>query len=813
MAAVLVVVGCAPIEPEATPVDTTAVVAAPGDYVATITYTAHGIPHITADDLGSVGFGQGWAAASDRGCELFDQITKVRGERARWQGAGPAGAYVDSDLAYRAWNLRGRAEALWPTLSADAQAMTEGYAAGVSAWLAETGADAVPGWCAGALWLGPIDALDLVAYHHDLAMVTSGRRLIPAVASAQPPDPSGAVASTGPPALPAPADVSAVAWALGRGATGTTTSVLGSATAFAWEGELALWENQLTVPGELNVYGMSLVGLPGVFNGFNESVAWTQVPSAGQRLTYVDLELVPGNPTAYRVGDATVDMTPVPVSVEVAEGATPTVERTLWTTQWGPVITPPGMPWTTERAFAYGDAAVVRPALVDQFLGMASAASTAELDAVHATVGATGFTQTVAVTATGWALLTDAAPTPAVADEVLLDAQVAAVDDPVAAAVAATGAVLLDGTNPAAVWETREGAVAAGLLPYAALPRAQVRDWLVATGDNVWVPNDDRRLTFSSPLVGPSGVPLSTAARHALRTVGDLVATARDEGRDLGAADVRTAMFANEGLVSGLVRQAVVERCRAVDTVEVPARFTAEGAQVWPAQVVSMGEICDLVERWRTTWGLDDQATAVWDVFLASFEPGELLDAGRLFANGFDPADPIGTPNGLAAAPVTGPDPVVAALAEAAVAVRTAGLDIDEFWRQVQWTQRGGERIPVHGGTGRDGTTTIARRSSSSSSLAPSFDVGEVVDARSGLRRGGRGVQGGTGAVMVVAFTAEGVEAEALVVHGQSSDPLSPFHVDQAYRFSDKAWRPVRFDADDIATDTQRTLVVSGGLR
>ena len=793
--------------------DTTAPVAGPGDYLATITYTAHGIPHITAADLGSAGFGQGWAAAADRGCELFDQITKVRGERARWHGAGPSGAYVESDLVYRAWNLRGRAEALWPTLSPEARAMTEGYAAGVSAWLADTGADAVPGWCAGAGWLGPIDALDLVAYHHDVAMVASGRRLVAAIASAQPPDPAGSVASTGPPVLPAASDLEAVAWALGRGATGTSTSMLASATAFPWEGELALWENHLTVPGELNVYGMSLVGVPGVFNGFNESLAWTQVPSGGQRLTYVDLDLVPGNPTAYRVGDTTVNMTAIPVSIDVADRTTRTVERTLWSTDWGPVVAPPGMPWTTERAFTYGDAAVVRPALVDQFLGMATATSGADLNIVHAAIGATGFTQTVAVTASGWAVLADTAATPAVADSVLLDAQIAAGSDPVAAAVAATGAVLLDGSNPAAVWEARDGAVAAGLLPASALPRVQVRNWLVATGDNVWIPNEDRRLTFSSPLVGPSGAPLSTAARHALRTVGELVATAQEEDRSVNIGDVRSALFANEGLVSGLVREAVVERCRTVDEVEVPARFTPEGTQVWPAQVVSMGEICDLVDRWRTTWGLDDQAAAVWDVFLASFEPGELLNAGRLFANGFDPADPIGTPNGLAPAPVTGPDPIVTALAEAAVAVRTAGFDIDEFWRQVQWTERGGERIPIHGGTGRDGTTTISRRFSASTSLAPTFEVSDVVDVRSGLRRGGRGVQGGTSAVMVVAFGASGIEAEALVVHGQSSDPASPFHVDQSYRFSDKAWRPALFDPEDITADTQRTLEVIGGPR
>jgi acyl-homoserine lactone acylase PvdQ len=54
-------------------------------YAATIRRTANGVPHITAGDLGSLGFGQGFAFAQDHACTLIDQIVKVRGERARWR--------------------------------------------------------------------------------------------------------------------------------------------------------------------------------------------------------------------------------------------------------------------------------------------------------------------------------------------------------------------------------------------------------------------------------------------------------------------------------------------------------------------------------------------------------------------------------------------------------------------------------------------------------------------------------------------------------------------------------------------------------
>ena len=63
---------------------------------------------------------------------------------------------------------------------------------------------------------------------------------------------------------------------------------------FPWEGELRFWEVQLTVPGELDVYGAQLSGLPGIGIGFTEASAWTHTVSAGKRFTAYKLTLVPG---------------------------------------------------------------------------------------------------------------------------------------------------------------------------------------------------------------------------------------------------------------------------------------------------------------------------------------------------------------------------------------------------------------------------------------------------------------------------------------------------------------------------------------
>jgi acyl-homoserine-lactone acylase len=871
----LVAAACSPDDKADPDQDPPATVVDDGGYVATVVRTAHDIPHITAADIGSLGFGQGWAVAADRGCELADQILKVRGERARWHGAGDGDVHLASDITYRSWDLRARATELWPTLSDDARAMVQGYADGFNLWLSDNGADSLPGWCSGAPWIAPVDALDLVAYHHDLSMVASGRMLVGAVAAAQPPaaapEPAagtpGLVAANGsalaspdpagPVVVPTMGDVGGTAWALGRAATGSTTSVLGSATQFPWDGELALWENHLTLTSPdgngwavattapagatgtsagssaststsagasarsaprplLDVYGFSLVGLPGVFSGFTADVAWTQVPSGGQRLTYATVDLVDGDPTSYRFGDATRSMTAVPVEVEVLgdDGTLTTVQRTVWTTVHGPVVALPGMAWGTDRAFAYRDAAVARPAMVDHFLGMNRARSLTDIDDVHATVGATGWTATVAVSASGWAWVGDPSATPAVSDGALVGALALAATDPVAGQVAAQGAVMLAGSDPASLWQQVDGAVAPGVVPWSQQPKVQRRDWVVATGDTHWRPNDTVVLSGFSPLVGTEGAPLTPRARYSLTAVADMVALAQLDDRTLGGGDIRAVLLENRGLVSGLLLEQVAERCRAADVVQVGARVAADGTLLWEPQQVAMTPICNLLDRWLGTWNPEDQAPALWNEFLAAFEPAELRGAGRLFADNVDPAKPIDTPATLAPAPATGADPVLVALAEASLTLTAAGFDIDDFWREQQFSDRGGERTPVHGGTGLDGNAVIGRfigpGSPARTSLVPQVDVPERLSARSSLRRGGWPVNAGTSAVMVVEFTPTGVFAEALLIHGQSGDPDSAFHLDQAYRYSDKAWRPVVFAPADIQAAADTAVVVTG---
>src|SRR5690606_24269250 len=86
-------------------------------YAATIRRTTGGVPHITGKTLADASFGEGWASGQDRACDLADQVIKVRGERARWLGAGEDDANVDSDAAWRAIGIHERAVKDWEEVS------------------------------------------------------------------------------------------------------------------------------------------------------------------------------------------------------------------------------------------------------------------------------------------------------------------------------------------------------------------------------------------------------------------------------------------------------------------------------------------------------------------------------------------------------------------------------------------------------------------------------------------------------------------------------------------------------------------------
>ena len=346
-----------------------------GIYRATIRRTTGGVPHITAANLGSLSFGQGYASAQDRLCDLADQVVKIRSERSKWLGPGENDANLESDYAWKSIGVHERAIAEYPEKNPSIREVFDGFAAGWNAYLSATGVDALPFWCAGEAWVQPVSADDVYAYARSITLQASSTQLTEFIAGAAPPDANGTPVTTesalGPATL-AEAPIASNGWAIGAERSTDGGGLLLANPHFPWEGELRFWEVHLTIPGRTDLYGAQLSGLPGVAIGFTDEFAWTHTVSAGNRFTAYTLDLAPGTPTSYLYDGAARPMTSKDFEIEVLQpdGTTTTRSRTMWFTHYGPVIDFTGGSWTDTAATTYRDANIDNDEFADQYLAM-----------------------------------------------------------------------------------------------------------------------------------------------------------------------------------------------------------------------------------------------------------------------------------------------------------------------------------------------------------------------------------------------------------------------------------------------------------
>ncbi len=774
---------------------TTTAAAAPG-YSAQITRTEFGIPHIVADDWGSLGFGQGYAFAQDRACTLLDQIVKVRGERSKWFGAGENNSNVDSDFAYRHLHLWDDADTKFANQPTDVHEMVAGYVAGFNA---ELSAEGPHGWCEGEGWVAPITTTDLYANMNDVLLFASAGVLIDPIASAQPPA-AGKVAppdegTTPPtPALGMPPSLGSNGWAIGGAASESGGGLLLANPHFPWEGEKRLWENQLTLTnGELDVYGVTLTGTPGVLIGFNDHVAWTHTVSAGYRMTLYELNLDPSSPTTYQYGSTTKEMTSEDLTIDVRQddGSTEATTRTMWSSHYGPMLNLP-FGWTTEKAYTFRDANIDNTDFLGQFIGMDSANNMDEFIDAHRNANGIPWVNTIATSSDGRAWYADTAATPNLSAGTIAQWQAEVASGGLATVILDNGAILLNGSDPTNEWVDDPEATRPGILPFSQQPQLERDDFVFNANDSHWLANPAELLTGYSPLTGPEGVPQSARTRMNAVLLTDPAVRGAD-GK-FGLADLEEAWYSGRALQSDLLRDAVVGACDAQKVVLV------DGVpfDITPA--------CDVFRNWDGRLHVGSKGAVLWREFLNAFPRSDLVDGGSLWAVGFDPGDPVGTPNTLASNTT-----IANNIAVAMKSVTSQGWALDVALGDVQFDGRNvTERIPLPGGLGLEGAVSIADCCSGSNTFAPQGDVGDGVDGRS-FRTVGYPVTYGNSFVMTLEFSADGPHAQAVLTYGQPDDPTSPDFTSQMRLFSAETFRPILFTASEVAAGAVgEVLTVTG---
>ena len=124
---------------------------------ATVQWTRYGVPHVTAQDYQSLGYGYGYAVARDRLCLLADRIITLRGERSRWYGPEqPAvvgflpSTNLNSDLFHRVQLSDESVAAAAKRLDERVRALSRGYAAGFNRYVKELPPQEAQRLCPGA---------------------------------------------------------------------------------------------------------------------------------------------------------------------------------------------------------------------------------------------------------------------------------------------------------------------------------------------------------------------------------------------------------------------------------------------------------------------------------------------------------------------------------------------------------------------------------------------------------------------------------------------------------------------------------------
>lgn len=794
-----------------------------GTYRAEIRRTDDGVPHVVASNWTSAMFGQGYASAEDDTCTLPDQILRVEGRRASTFGAGDDGENVASDFAWRAIGIGARAARDYDDERDDVKTSVDAFTAGWNRYLQVGGADGATGWCAGASWLVPVEPRQVYAYVRSIALLASSADLVEYLGSAQPPTVPAAPASLRTPTPTAEGTLASMrpvgehaigsnAWGIGSDRSAGGGGMLLANPHFPWEGPLRFWEVELIVPGELDLYGAQLVGLPGVSIGFTDQFAWSHTVSAGHRFTAYTLDLVPGQPTAYRYDGSARSMTSRDETVEVRQpdGTMSTVTRTLWASEYGPILALPGLGWTGTLAVTYRDANLDNRAFVRQMLDIDQARSLDEVIEVHRRDQGTAWVNTVAVGVDGQAWYADLAATPALSEAALEAYQASLEHVGVASIAAGLGFVVLNGSRSLNQWIDDPGARQPGLIAFDHLPQVERRDHVFNANGSFWLSNADHPLTGDfGPLVGAGATAQSPRTRQNARLLADLSATGPSgpDGRfDLD--ELRAVALANGGFVADELRAAVVERCRATTAVEVPARAAIGGSAAGPGGTVDLRTACDVLDHWDGRSDLSSRGAALWRELVSSYRPDDLEVAGALWARPFDPGDPVGTPSGLAPAPAAGPDPVLVRLGQAIQDLEAAGVALDAALGDVQHASLVGGTVAVHGGSDLEGVMNVVSWSPVPGTDGPVSTRPPAIGGGSSLGPGGYGVNSGTSFLLAVDLTSGGPHAVALLAYAPRDDPSGAATRAALDAFASKSWRTVVFGAGALAAATEVTTTV-----
>lgn len=763
-------------------------------YRAQVVWTEYGIPHVLAEDWGSLGYGHGYSYARDNYCIVMREIVFANGQSAEYMGED--GGDVGSDFIFTF--LHGDEDSFQSLLDAQPaylKELVEGYAHGMNRYLEEVGASGLPEGaegCRDALWVRKITALDLWKYLRRIALQgsTDNGMIRRAIIDARGPDGGRLEAPTAEQLEEARRRLSAGfrdlrdasggsnAIALGGDYTRTGTGMLLGNPHQPWRGSGRWYQVHLTIPGVYDVMGATLQGMPMVGVGFNGNLAWTHTVSFASRFTLYQLRLNPANPMQYVYDDEIRNITTRTVRIRVKgeDGSLETRSHTFYSTHFGLVLNLQSMasfldgwPMFNGRVLCLRDANLDNVRGVDEWIKMGQAKTMDEFIDALSLVGNPAF-HTLAADREGNAFYGDISAMPHVT-QAQLDSCMRGLVPYLLADATGNAVLALDGADSDCEWgRDDDSPTGSNLFGYSSLPKFVTREYGANSNNSYWLSDVNHPLT-GFPVVmgfaGHEGEPQFLRTRITHQMVAERM-NATDGLSDLPGFTLDTLqglMYSNRVLGAEMNMDDLMTVCDGAEGRDLPDDVLERASAA-----------CAQLALWDGRVNLESRGAHIFTEFWNAIRVGYEDVLWRVC---FDPGDPINTPRGFNTDLPENHDRILTALSEAVGEVEGAGLGLDDRFGDVQFFVRNDATIPIHGGKDAMGVFGVIKVS---------------------LEQGGyQNIRGGNSYIQTVTWDeSECPVAQGILTHSQSTDPASPHYGDQTPVYSEKGWIDLPFCAEAI---------------
>ena len=754
------------------------------NYEATIRVTSYGIPHILAEDWGDLGFGYGYQFTSDNFCELAKHVVRVNGEMSKYFGRSNQNLASDALIKFFGKKSTIRVNGL---LHADKRMVevSEGYAAGYNHYL-----DNIPQGmhqsCINAEWLRPIDLYDVarMSVYITLLASFSDPRIANAVLAL------GIEEGNEQTALNLETfalseSMGSNSYALGSEVTQTGQAMLLGNPHYPWRGQRRFYQVHMTIPEEIDVMGISILGSPLIKIGFTEKFAWTHTVSNANRFTLYELDLNDQDRKIYTYNQKRTNIKSFPIEIEVKESddsiSTETIE--LHFSRFGLLLDAgvllgdeslTGWPNRDGKVFAIRDVAMDNQRIGTTIVGMLTAKSFDQfINTIRDNLGLS-FINTIAVNDQGEAFYGDYSTVPYLTDQQLQDCQPSATGQLINRVSVnlmrnPLGIPVLAGNRSECNWIADPKSPQEGLIPGGQLASIRTNHYASNSNDSYWLANLENPMTGYLKVMGGEEYQVSLRTQLALLQIQERIngTDGLDDNPLFSLRNLQAVALAARNLAGEWFLDDLLTLCR-----------------VYPEELTNKASrACEVLAQWDKKTNIESIGNQVFYLF---WQKAQRI--ANLHREPFDPKRPIDTPRGLNFDDSVVRSELIQSLDSAVQVFDENLIPLDEPWGEIHYEIRNGKKIPLFGGGFNAGNFSAMQ-----AKLTKGEGWSEMITGNSYLQ--------------TVTWDEEGVVAEGILSYSQSSDPDNPHFQDQTELYSQKKWVKLPFKEKDILADPNLEII------